>query len=301
MKLSDTQRAILTAAAQHPEHLAYPPERLPAGARQKVAQALLKNDLVIGVHRPAYDAVAKWTVDGDEMLLKITDDGLRAIGIDPNAGDAPEQDEQSADAIARRNAERRAAEAAAPVADTAPTDGEDATPQGEDAPPPDAAQGAPAAPDEGGRVEDLALLDAALATPAPRANLRDAAAAVLAAWDDEANRETDIIAALDGPMQALRAALAGKPPRAAREPGAPRKPREGTKQETVLAMLRREEGATIAQICEATGWQGHTVRGFFAGLKKRQGIEVQVLERVRQVGPNKEGAKGSYSIYRVAG
>ncbi|PWS34758.1 hypothetical protein DFH01_23800 [Falsiroseomonas bella] len=102
-------------------------------------------------------------------------------------------------------------------------------------------------------------------------------------------------------MQALRAALAGKPPRAAREPGAPRKPREGTKQETVLAMLRREEGATIAQICEATGWQGHTVRGFFAGLKKRQGIEVQVLERVRQVGPNKEGAKGSYSIYRVAG
>uniref|UniRef100_UPI0022EAF9A8 hypothetical protein n=1 Tax=Falsiroseomonas oryzae TaxID=2766473 RepID=UPI0022EAF9A8 len=127
MKLSDTQRAILAAAAQHPEHLAYPPERLPAGARQKVAQALLKQDLVIGVHRPAYDAIAKWTVDGDEMLLKITDDGLRAIGIDPNAGDACEEDEQSAEAIARRNAERRAAaEAAAPVADTAPTGGEDA-------------------------------------------------------------------------------------------------------------------------------------------------------------------------------
>ena len=41
MKLSETQRAILAAAAQHPEHLAYPPERLPAGAKQKVAQALL--------------------------------------------------------------------------------------------------------------------------------------------------------------------------------------------------------------------------------------------------------------------
>ncbi|WP_270933368.1 hypothetical protein, partial [Falsiroseomonas oryzae] len=127
MKLSDTQRAILTAAAEHPEHLAYPPERLPAGARQKVAQALLKQDLVIGVHHPADDAIAKWTVEGDEMLLKITDDGLRAIGIDPNAGDAPDEDEQSAAAIARRNAERRAAaEAAAPVADTAPTRGEDA-------------------------------------------------------------------------------------------------------------------------------------------------------------------------------
>jgi hypothetical protein len=88
------------------------------------------------------------------------------------------------------------------------------------------------------------------------------------------------------------------PALAARETGAPRKPREGTKQETVLGMLRREEGATIAQICEATGWQQHTVRGFFAGLKKRQGIEVQVLERM--VGSNKEGAKGSYSIYCIA-
>ncbi|MBR0670516.1 DUF3489 domain-containing protein [Roseomonas soli] len=109
-----------------------------------------------------------------------------------------------------------------------------------------------------------------------------------------------MIGALDAPMEALRTLLAGKPARTQREPGAPRKPREGTKQETVLAMLRREEGATIAQICEATGWQQHTVRGFFAGLKKRQGIEVQVLERIRQVGPNKEGARGSYSIYRIA-
>jgi hypothetical protein len=282
MKLSDTQRAILAAAAEHPEHLAYPPERLPAGARQTVAKALLKNDLVIGVHRPAYDAVAKWTVDGEEMLLKITDDGLRAIGIDPNAGDAREEDEQGAEAIARRNAARRAAaEAAAPVADTAPTGGEDAA-EGDT------------------RAEEAEAAQAAPVAPAPRASLRDAAAAVLAAWDDEANRETDIIAALEGPMAALRAALAGAPPRTARDPGAPRKPREGTKQETVLAMLRRAEGATIAQICEATGWQQHTVRGFFAGLKKRQGIEVKVLERVRQVGPNKEGARGSYSIYRIA-
>jgi hypothetical protein len=28
---------------------------------------------------------------------------------------------------------------------------------------------------------------------------------------------------------------------------------------------------------------------------------VQVLERVRQVGPNKEGAKGSFSIYHLPG
>ena len=279
MKLTDTQRAILEAAAQHREHLAYPPERLPSAARQAVAKALLKNDLVIGVHRPAYDAIAKWTVDGDEMLLKITDDGLRAIGIDPNAGDAREEDEQGAAAMARRNAERRAAAAAAEQdAPTAPTGGEDAAEGDAPAEEAEPAQGAP--------------------TPAPRASLRDAAAAVLSAWDASPAQD-----ATDNPIsraiEALRAALAGKPPRAAREPGAPRKPREGTKQEQVLTLLRREEGASIAQICEATGWQGHTVRGFFAGLKKRQGIEVQVLERVRQVGPNKEGAKGSFTIYHL--
>ena len=80
----------------------------------------------------------------------------------------------------------------------------------------------------------------------------------------------------------------------------PNAPGAGTKQEQVLARLRRPEGATIAQIAEATGWAQHTVRGFFAGLKKRQGIEVKVLERIRQVGPNKQGAKGSYSIYGIA-
>jgi hypothetical protein len=63
--------------------------------------------------------------------------------------------------------------------------------------------------------------------------------------------------------------------------------------------LRRLKGATVAQVAEATGWANHTVRGFFAGLKKR-GIVVTVLERVRQVGPKKQGAKCIYSIYRIA-
>ena len=46
------------------------------------------------------------------------------------------------------------------------------------------------------------------------------------------------------------------------------------------------------------GWAPHTVRGFLASLA-RKGIQVEVLERVRQIGPNKTGAKGSYTIYRV--
>jgi hypothetical protein len=63
-------------------------------------------------------------------------------------------------------------------------------------------------------------------------------------------------------------------------------------------MLARDEGASGPQIAGAMGWAPHTVRGFLAGLA-RKGLKVEVLERVRQVGPDKQGAKGSYSVYRV--
>ena len=63
---------------------------------------------------------------------------------------------------------------------------------------------------------------------------------------------------------------------------------------------RAWEGSLWLLNPEATGWAQHTVRGFFAGLKKRQGITVEIAERIRQVGPNKQGAKGSYTVYRVA-
>jgi len=125
--------------------------------------------------------------------------------------------------------------------------------------------------------------------------LRTATVAFLSAWDAAHDR-----AGLEAAVTALRAALAGRPARPPRDPSEPRKPRDGTKQQQVLDLLRRQEGATIAQITDATAWQPHTVRGFLAGLKKRQGIAVEVLDRVRRVGPNRQGSKGSYSVYRIA-
>ena len=46
--------------------------------------------------------------------------------------------------------------------------------------------------------------------------------------------------------------------------------RANSKQAAVIQMLQRPEGATIPQICEATGWQSHTVRGTFAGAFKKK-------------------------------
>ena len=43
------------------------------------------------------------------------------------------------------------------------------------------------------------------------------------------------------------------------------KMREGTKQAQLVAMLRRDEGATIAEVAAVTSWQPHTVCGALAG------------------------------------
>src|SRR5450759_1364270 len=56
--------------------------------------------------------------------------------------------------------------------------------------------------------------------------------------------------------------------------------REGSKKAIVLEMLRREHGATLADIMSATGWQAHSVRGFISGgLGKKMGLTVESFKR----------------------
>jgi hypothetical protein len=55
-----------------------------------------------------------------------------------------------------------------------------------------------------------------------------------------------------------------------------------SKQDAVITMLRRPEGATVDEVASATGWQRHTVRGVFSGtLKKKLGLTLASAQEER--------------------
>ena len=134
---------------------------------------------------------------------------------------------------------------------------------------------------------------------APEAQEGDAAG-------QEPQLPTEPVQAAVAPTAAKRkaktqAAKAKAPKPAKTAPADKPTPRAGTKQALMIDMLKRPEGATVEQIAEVTGWQKHTIRGAIAGaLKKKLGLNVEAT-RIREVGPNKTGAKGSTTIYRIIG
>ena len=123
---------------------------------------------------------------------------------------------------------------------------------------------------------NLASITAAIPSPdtdTPDQELEAAVSAAEASWQAVQTKTTDRLAKLEASQT-----------------------REGSKQARVIEMLKRPEGATIAQICEATSWQSHTTRGFFAGtIKKKLGLTI-VSEKI--TGP--AGAPGAgQRLYRI--
>ena len=52
-----------------------------------------------------------------------------------------------------------------------------------------------------------------------------------------------------------------------------------SKGDKVVALLRRDGGATLEEMMKATGWQKHSVRGFMAGALRKRHCLTAVSEK----------------------
>ena len=68
-------------------------------------------------------------------------------------------------------------------------------------------------------------------------------------------------------------------------------PKRETKQSKIIALLEREDGATIAELMTATEWQSHSVRGHLSNLRKKCQLPIETFTK-------KEGKRG-YRIVEV--
>jgi hypothetical protein len=91
--------------------------------------------------------------------------------------------------------------------------------------------------------------------------------------------------ATGGKPKPVTTAKSEKPAKKAAKPAKAAEPksegvRAGSKTETILGLLRRAKGATLAEIMEASSWQAHSVRGFISGtLGKKMVLTVKSEKR----------------------
>jgi hypothetical protein len=87
---------------------------------------------------------------------------------------------------------------------------------------------------------------------------------------------------------APKAKVPKKAPKAAKKAGSAR---DGSKAAKIVDLLKRPNGATLAEIMKATNWQAHSVRGFISGsLGKKMGLTLESAKR--------ENGERVYSISR---
>src|ERR1700730_11093046 len=88
----------------------------------------------------------------------------------------------------------------------------------------------------------------------------------------------------DKPMTKQKAKPARGARRQKRDPKSSRRAKQAaderpSKKAACLALLRRADGASIAELQKATGWQAHSVRGFLAGVvKKTPGVSLDSVK-----------------------
>jgi hypothetical protein len=105
MKLSDTQLVILQTGAADPERRCHADAKLGAAPRHAIAKKLIALGLAEAAPAPAtapatqrFPSSAK--PGAKPMMLRITDAGLRAIGVEPEAADRAAAEAAAEEAVA---------------------------------------------------------------------------------------------------------------------------------------------------------------------------------------------------------
>ncbi len=138
-------------------------------------------------------------------------------------------------------------------------------------------------------VAEAPLTDATneTAIAAPRGEVEPASTETPAVGTPVAPQTPDV--APPAPPSKKKATPAKKGAKASKKTPIAKPAREGSKTETILALMKQPGGATLQAIMDATGWQAHSVRGFVSGtLGKKMGLTVESIKG--------EDGQRSYSI-----